>query len=314
MKAVLHYEPGPVVKLLFGGMRADGIEVAVVGAPDTEAFAREIADADMLLHVLTRVTADMMAGAPNLKLIQKIGVGVDTIDLDAARARGIAVCNMPGTNTAAVAELTLGLMLACLRRLPALHRATIAGLGWEHQAVMLDGVKELGDCVVGLVGYGAIPRRLAPVLSALGARVIAYNRSGVTDDFAEARTLDALLREADIVSLHLPLNDGTRHILDQTRLSHVRHGTVIINTARGGLIEEAALIDALRSGRIGMAGLDVFAQEPIDPNNPLLSLPNVVVTPHIAWMTEGTWRRSVDVIVANARRLAAGEPLLHRVA
>ncbi len=265
----------------------------------------------MIWHVLKPCTAAMIAAAPKLKLIQKIGVGVNTIDLEAAKARGIPVCNLPGTNSRAVAELTLALMLGTLRRLSRFDAALRRG-NWSDP-VLQDGIGELGGRTIGLVGYGAIPRLLAPVLTALGCRLLYTSRHPVADARGEWRTLDALLGESDIVSLHLPLTEATTALVNAKALARMKRGAILINTARGGLVDQTALVDALRSGRLAAAGLDVFVDEPPDPADALFALPNVVVTPHIAWLTTGTFDRSFALAAENCRRLAAGEALLHRV-
>jgi phosphoglycerate dehydrogenase-like enzyme len=311
VKAVLHYRAGPELRALVAAT-ADRLPVTVVEPGDEAGLARAMADAEILLHVLTPVTAPVMDLAPGLRLIQKIGVGLDTIDLRHAHARGIAVANMPGTNTAAVAEMTLALMLACLRRTVVLSEATKAGRGWDLPVETLDGLGEIGGRTVGLIGYGAIPQRLAPVLRALGATPIAWTRSGGRADGIDALPLDDLLRRSDIVSLHIPSTPETARILDARRLALIRPGGILVNTARGALVDEAALFEALTSGRLAAAGLDVFAAEPAR-ENPLFALPNVVAAPHVAWLTQETLARSMAVVLENARRLTTGEPLLNRV-
>jgi phosphoglycerate dehydrogenase-like enzyme len=158
-----------------------------------------------------------------------------------------------------------------------------------------------------------VARRLAPVLTALGAKVVAFARRPAEDGTA-LLPLDELLHRSDIVSLHLPVNDETRNLLDARRIGLMKPGAILVNTARGGLVDQSALVEALRDARIAAAGLDVFAAEPPLADDPLLALPNVVATPHVAWLTGETLRRSLEIVVENARRLAAGEPLLHRVA
>jgi phosphoglycerate dehydrogenase-like enzyme len=313
MKAILHYSAGPRVCSILTSMATQGLDVVVVRETDSELLRKEIADCEVLLHVLKPVTADLIAVAPKLSLIQKIGIGVDTIDLQAAKARGIAVCNMPGTNTQAVVELTLALMLASVRRLTQISAETKAGRGWSQGGDLYDGIREISGCTVGLLGYGAIPRRLAPVLRTLGARVVAYSHTA-PDDETPSLSLDELLASADIVSLHLPLTSETDRILDSRRIAQMKKGAILINTARGGLVDESALVSALRSGQISAAGLDVFADEPTAPTNALLSFPNVITTPHIAWLTAETWRRSFVVALENSARLRSGEALLHRQA
>lgn len=311
MKLLLHYAAGPNLRAMLDDL-PPGMHAAVVAPGDEAALASELADTDILLHVLAPVTAAMIDAAPRLRLIQKIGVGVDAIDRDHAARRGVAVCNMPGTNTAAVAELTLALMLACLRRIPELAAGMKDGASWTRSGQIGDGLGEIGGRTIGLVGFGAVPQRLAPVLRALGAEVIAWNRSPRQADtrFVE---LDELLALSDIVSLHLPATRETHGLIDRKRIRHMRPGAVLINTARGTLVDEAALADALRSGHLGAAGLDVFAAEPPAPDNPLLALPNVVALPHVAWLTRETLRRSLDVALENAARLLEGRPFLFRV-
>ena len=164
MKAVLHYTLSPAMLSRLAVLAPPGLDVVVVDAHDTPRLQHELVDADVLLHVLAPVTAALMDGAPRLRLIQKIGVGVNTIDLAAARERGIQVANMPGTNSQAVCEMTLALMLAALRKLGPLDAATRAGTGWSLPPDTTDDAMEIGGKTVGLVGYGEIPRRLAPVL------------------------------------------------------------------------------------------------------------------------------------------------------
>jgi phosphoglycerate dehydrogenase-like enzyme len=291
----------------------DWLQIVVVAETDRETFAAEMRDTDVLLHVLEPVTAEVIAAAPKLQFVQKIGVGVNTIDLDAALAHGVAVSNMPGTNSQAVAELTLTLMLAVLRRLVSLDRETRAGRGWSLPPDTFDHTGEIAGRVVGLVGYGQVARRLAPVLRALGADVRYTARRQPQDAAADWRPLDALLAEVDILSLHLPLAPETEKLLNRKALWRMKHGSVLINTARGGLVDEEALVDALRSGQLAAAGLDVLADEPARDENELLTLDNVVVTPHVAWLTPETLNRSIGIALENCARVRMGRPLLHQV-
>jgi phosphoglycerate dehydrogenase-like enzyme len=314
VKAVLQYRASTGFRAaLTRAAEAAGVDVAVVDETDEAGFRREIADADVLLHVLKPVTAEMIAAAPELKLIQKLGVGVNTIDLDAAKAAGVAVANMPGVNSQAVAEMALTLMLAVLRRLSYLDPLTRRGQGWAPDPDLIDGVGEIAGRTVGFVGYGASASRLGPVLEALGAKVIYTARSAKPGLPGEFVTLDALLAQADILSLHAPLTLETRGMIGAQAIAAMRPGAILINTARGELVDEAALAAALASGRLRGAGLDVFAQEPVDAKNPLLALPNVVLAPHMAWLTPETLDRSLAAAFENCRRLAAGAPLLNRV-
>jgi phosphoglycerate dehydrogenase-like enzyme len=313
MKAVLHYRATPGFRQRLAELDEQGLQTRVVDEDDVAGFAREMRDAANLLHVITPVTAAMIAAAPALRLIQKIGVGVNTIDLDAASARGVAVCNMPGTNTQAVAEATLLLMLATLRQLTELDRRTRAGTGWQLDSALIDNVGEVSGRVVGLVGFGNVAQRLAPVLQALGATVVYTSRAPRLESPCAHLRFDDLLATADIVSLHLPLTAETQRLIDAAALARMKPGAVLVNTARGGLVDEAALLAALDSGPLRGAGLDVFAREPATPDNPLLRHPRTVVMPHLAWLTPETLSRSLAIVAENFRRLRDGAALLHRV-
>lgn len=315
MKAVLQYRASEGFQAeLVRQAEVAGVAVAVVDEFDEEAYRREIADAEVLLHVLKPVTAAMMDQGPGLKLIQKLGVGVNTIDLASARARGIAVSNMPGTNSQAVAEMTLALMLAVLRRIPYFDPLVRAGDGWRPDLAVLDTVGEIAGRTVGFFGYGEVPRRLAPALEALGASVIYTARSEKVGAPGRFCALDEVVEQADILSLHAPLTEETRGVIDALTIWRMKRGAILINTARGELVDQTALCEALSSGQLGGAGLDVFNGEPVDPDDPLLELPNVVLAPHVAWLTPETLARSLAAAFENCRRLRAGEPLNNQVA
>jgi len=303
---VLHARPSPGFRDAVDAIFGAGVVTHVDEAAPLDAVAPDIT---ALLHVLTPVTPEFIASAPKLKLIQKLGVGVNTIALDAARDHGVAVCNMPGTNSQAVAEMALSLMMAVLRRTCFFDARTRAGEGWTADPSELDSVGEIRGRTVGLVGFGNSAQLLAPALAALGAKIVytAHNRRDVPYEFMP---LDRLLAESDIVSLHIPLTDETRGRVDPIAM---KKGAVLINTARGELVDQAKLVDALASGHLRGAGLDVFAEEPLPRGNPLLGLPNAVLAPHIAWLTPETLVRSLTVAHENCRRLSAGEPLLHQV-
>jgi phosphoglycerate dehydrogenase-like enzyme len=293
----------------FDGSQALRERVAALGVEmcaesDDRDYERLLPEMEVLWHVLKPVSAQDIDKATKLRLIQKIGVGVNTIDVEAAKHRGIAVCNLPGSNSRAVAEMALLLMLACLRRLPELHFA-VKNHDWKSAWQLQDRFGELGGRTVGLLGYGAVPRLLAPMLQAMGAKVLYWSRSASNAD------RDSLLSHSDIVSLHLPLTPETRGFLD---LGKMKRGAILINTARGGLVDEAVLAESLESGHLAAAGLDVFAQEPPLSSSRLLSLPNVICAPHLAWLTRETLERSLSAAADNARRLATGEALANRVA
>ncbi len=314
MKVVYHYETGPWLTERIAEIAArDDLEIVVCPPEDVEGYRRTMRDAEVLLHNLVPVTRADIEGAPRLRLIQKVGIGVNTIDLEAARERGIPVCNMPGSNSRAVMEATLLLMLACLRRVTTFDALTRRGEGWSWPLAMQDRLGELAGRTVGLAGYGAVPQMLAPVLRAMGARVIYANRSEKPDAAGERVGKEQLLAEADILSLHMPLTEETRHWLDREAIGRMKRGAILVNTARGGLVDEAALMEALAGGRLLAAGLDVFAEEPTPADNPLLRLENVVLAPHVAWFTRETLERSLAIAAGNIRRLREGGELMHRV-
>jgi phosphoglycerate dehydrogenase-like enzyme len=316
MKVLCGYDPGEeFAGELFAAWEGEGARV-VVSPEEGDAFEGELRDSEVLLHLLKPVTAEVLSSAPRLRLVQKIGVGVNTIDLEAARSRGVAVANMPGTNTQAVAEAALMLMLTALRDLPDFDKASRAEGGWSSGGVSRDRRNSLGELrgrTVGLVGGGAVASRLVGPLRALGARVIYADKSERPALGIERRDLDALLEESDVVSLHVPLTAETEGLIGRSALGRMKPGSVLVNTARGGLVDEAALLQALTNGRLRAAGLDVLAEEPPPPDHPFLALDNVVLTPHVAWLTRETLYRSFDVALENVRRLRDGRDLRYRV-
>jgi phosphoglycerate dehydrogenase-like enzyme len=300
MRTVFHFDGSEALR-----QRVAEMGVELCAESDDSTFCKLLQDMEILWHVLKPVTADVIGRAPKLKLIQKIGVGVNTIDLDAAKRRGIAVCNLPGANSRAVAEMTLALMLACLRRIPELNSVLRSPQGWYEAWQLQDAFGELGGRTVGLVGFGAVPKLLAPILQAMGANVLFWSRSH------RSAELEELIATSDIVSLHLPLTEETANIVDVRRM---KRGAILVNTARGGLVDQDVLLEALKSGHLAAAGLDVFAEEPLRPDHALLGLKNVVCTPHLAWLTGETLQRSLSIALENTGRMQRGFPLLHRVA
>ncbi len=303
---VLHARPSPGFRALVDTIFGHGVVTHLDEAAPLDAVADRVR---VLLHVLAPVAADFIGSAPGLKLVQKLGVGVNTIALEAAQKHGVAVCNMPGTNSQAVAEMALSLMLAVLRRTTFFDSRTRAGEGWIADPSELDHVGEIGGRTIGLVGFGNSARRLAPALSALGAHVVYAARSAHDTPF-ERQDIGHLLATSDIVSLHVPLTEDTRGLIDPLAM---KRGSILINTARGELVNHRRLVEALQSGHLRGAGLDVFAEEPLPAADPILALPNVVLAPHIAWLTPETLARSLAVAYDNCVRLDAGQPLLHRV-
>lgn len=311
VRVLAHFAPSNTV-LDFLAPHLDWLDVRFCGDEDDETFYRELGEADVLWHVLRPITGDDLNRAPRLRLVHKLGAGVNTIDVDTATQLGVLVANMPGANAPSVAEGTVLLMLAALRRLPELDRATRAGRGWPSDPTLGDTVRDIGGCTVGLVGYGNIAKRVERIVLAMGADQVLHTSSRNTGH-PRWRSLPDLLAASDIVSLHLPLTDNTRGLLGAEALAAMKPDAVLVNTARGPIVDEAALVDALRTGRLAAAGLDVFDTEPVPADNPLLGLDNVVLTPHVSWYTADTMRRYLAIGVENCRRIRDGEPLAHLV-
>ena len=266
-------------------LRAEGWDVDARVGRAADQLAADVADADALVvRSATKVTAALIAAAPSLRVIARAGTGVDNVDVQAASARGLVVMNAPGANSVSVAELAVGLMLALARHLPAADAAMKDGR-WEKKKFLGE---ELRDKTLGLAGLGRIGQEVARRAAAFGMRVIAHDPFIPADIAADLGAtlvpLDQLFAEADYLSLHLPSTPQTRHLVNEARLAQAKRGIRIINTARGDLVDEAALLGAIESGRVGGAALDVFQAEPTTDHR-LQKLPQVVATPHIAAST-----------------------------
>jgi D-3-phosphoglycerate dehydrogenase len=266
-------------------LRAEGWEVDARTGRAPEQLADDVADADaIVVRSATKVTAPIIAAAPRLRVIARAGTGVDNVDVAAASARGIVVMNAPGANSISVAELALGQMLALARHLPAADAAMKQGK-WEKKKFLGE---ELRDKTLGLAGLGRIGQEVARRAASFGMRIIAHDpfiSAQVAGDLGvELVSLDELFARADYVSLHMPSNEKTRHIVNAERLARAKKGIRLINTARGDLIDEAALADAIEAGHVAGAALDVFQKEPTVDFR-LQNLPQVVATPHIAAST-----------------------------
>ncbi|KMK68961.1 2-hydroxyacid dehydrogenase [Puniceibacterium sp. IMCC21224] len=289
-------------------MLCPDLDLRFAASGDPVDFAEVLADARYAVTRGLRFPAEALGDAPNLVLIHQWGTGIDGIPVDAARARGITVARSPGVNAPTVAEATLALMLATLRRLPQVHAALRAGQ-WEQPDLWREA-RDLGSATVGLVGMGAIGAEVARRLSGFGCEVIYTRASGPLPDCSlRFVPMEVLLAESDVLSLHLPLTNATRGLMDAGTLARMKPDSVLINTSRGGLVDEVALVAALASGHLSGAGLDVFATEPVSPDNPLLSMPQVVTLPHVAGRTVDNFDRMVSHWANNIRAHAAGRAI-----
>ncbi len=259
----------------------------------------------ILLRGSPPITARVLDAAPTLRIIAKNGAGIDSVDLAEAARRGVVVAVAAGANADAVAEHALALMLALTRDLPALDRGVRLGrwAGSGHQG------RDFSGSVVGIVGFGAIGRSTAQLAAALGARVLVLRRAGSAEPFATETGLDALLARAGILSLHCPLTERSRGLIGRRELALMRPGALLVNTARGALVDEAALVDALRSGHLGGAGLDTFATEPLPADHPLAALDNVILTPHVAGVTRDAALRVTTMTATHILDCLAGRAL-----
>lgn len=277
-------------------------------ATDPKTLIDRLREADVALNIRGRTlfTAEALGACPKLKLISIWGTGTDNVDLPAAAARGVTVTNTPGANAIAVAEHTVALMLAVAKQLVPADQAMRQG-GWPRNLV-----PQLRGKRLGLVGTGLIGREVAAMARGLGMEVVAwtFHPSARLADSLGLRyvELDELLRTSDIVSLHLRATPETRHFLNRARLAMLKPGAILVNTARGALIDEAALVECLQEKRIACAGLDVFEAEPLPAGHPLLGLPNVLLTPHAAGMTPEVIQDGLAMAVENIENFQKGSP------
>jgi len=297
------------------------LEMRLKGAMGVETVANEsefdrLADVEyVILRVLAMKRATIEA-MPRLKLIQRWGVGFDKVDIAAAGERGVPVVIAPGANATPVSELALLLMLALYRNLVKLHNGMVQGR-WEKEK-FIDNSFMIKGKTVGLIGCGAIGRQVAKKVRAFGAEVVYYDAFRLPETTEQElgltyRELDEVLANADIVSLHLPLLDSTRGMIGRREIALMKPGAVLINTARGGIVDTAALAEALAGKRIAGAGLDVFDSEPLAADSPLRALDNVVLTPHVGGNTADMSMDMVDICLENIFAVRDGRPLSPKV-
>ncbi|MBL8350129.1 MAG: hydroxyacid dehydrogenase [Burkholderiaceae bacterium] len=291
-------------------LRDAGARIEFMPEPITEDALIERFGAEPVEAVLMRgskpFTARVLDAARGLKIIAKNGAGVDSVDLAAAAQRGIAVAVAAGANADAVAEHSVAMMLSLVRNLSGLDRKVRTG-AWEGTAYQ---GRDFRGSTVGIVGYGSIGRSTARLAAALGAKVVVYKAARTEADTFELETdFDRLLGRVDVLSLHCPLTEQTRGLLGRREFALMKPGALLVNTARGPIVDEAALVESLRSGHLGGAGLDTFELEPIAADNPLLALDNVLLTPHVAGVTRNA---ALQVATRTARNIVdalAGRPL-----
>lgn len=291
-------------------LRAAGIEPRLASRPDMTTVGAEIAPAAAVITRSAGLSAAAMERAPRLRVVVSHGVGVDAIAVDRASKLGIAVANTPDANRDSVAEHTMALMLAVVKRLPAADTATRrVDFDFKYRA----SLRDLSAKILGVVGYGGIGRRVAAMAQAAFAmEVVVHSASADPTElydrgYRRAASLEALLEEADVVTLHRTLRPEAHRLISGCELGRMKPTAVLINTARGGLVDEASLVAALSRGELAGAGLDVYESEQMPPDHPLLSLSNVVLTPHSAGSSEEALRRTAEQAAERVIRALAGE-------
>ena len=286
-------------------------EVTVYERTPREQIVARIGDADAVLTNKAVIDEAVMAACPNLKYVGELATGYNNIDVQAARRRGVTVCNIPAYSTVDVVQMTFALLLdICLnaaRHSAAVHAGKWAACPdfcfWETPLI------ELAGKTMGIVGFGRIGRAVARVAVAMGMNVLCHSRrrEGELPEGCRWAGLDELFARADVVSLHCPLNDDSRGIINRDSIARMKDGVIILNTGRGPLVVEQDLADALNAGKVYAAGVDVVSVEPIKEDNPLLSARNCVITPHIAWAPLAARQRLMDIAVGNVEAWIRGE-------
>lgn len=276
-----------------------------------EAVSR-IGAAEILLINKFPVTEALLNRCPTIKAIFVLATGYNVVDCAAARARNIPVCNVPAYGTTAVAQFTMGLILTMCHRIET-HSGSVHNGDWGRSpdfCYWLTPQTELAGKTLGIIGFGRIGREVGKIARAFGMEVLAYSRSQCEEglEIASYVNLDELLDQSDIISLHCPLFPETERIINAHSIARMKDGVMLVNTSRGGLIDEEAVSAALHKGKIRCAALDVVSTEPITEENPLLTAPNCILTPHIAWAPVESRQRLMDIVVANVKAYLSGKP------
>lgn len=281
-------------------------------ATDQGEVVERLRDATIAISNKVPLRAAEIAQCPKLRMIAVAATGTDNVDLAACRERGIVVSNIRNYSVVAVPEHCFTLILALRRNLRAYCADVDAGLWQKSSRFCLLGhsVTDLAGSRLGIIGYGVLGHKVAQLARAFGMNVCVVSRSAVADPDVTVLALDELLRTSDVVSLHAPLNETTRNMIGASQLASMKPTALLINTARGGLVDEAALAHALSNGVIGGAGFDVLSKEPPSPDNPLLGLhlPNFILTPHVAWASTGAMQTLANMLIDNIEAYVSGQP------
>jgi glycerate dehydrogenase len=296
--------------LSWSGLEALG-SVTVYDRTPKEEIVSRIGDADAILTNKTPISAETLAACPSVKYIGVLATGYNVVDTAAAKERGIPVCNIPTYGTAAVGQFAIAMLLEICHHVAhhsdAVHEgrwsSNVDWCFWDYPLIELEGK------VMGIIGFGRIGQRTGEIAKALGMRVLAFDayQSDAGRAIASYVDLDTLLRESDVISLHCPLFPETKGIVNKSSIAKMKDGVILLNNSRGPLIVEQDLADALNSGKVFAAGLDVVSEEPIKDNNPLLTAKNCIITPHISWAPKESRQRLMDAAVANLAAWSSGK-------
>ena len=270
-----------------------------------------IGDAKAVIVNKAEITEAVMEACPNLKYVGLFATGYNNIDIAAAEKRGITVCNVPGYSTDSVAQLTISMILSFATNIAKYDQSTHNG-DWTRMnkfSYMPYSIMELRGKVLGIYGYGAIGKQVAKVAEALGMEIIVHNRSIPKDCPYEFVSKDEIFKRSDFLTFHCPLNDQSRHIVNKDTLAMMKPTAYIINTARGGLVKEDELSEALKAGVIAGAGMDVLTVEPMTPGHPYLYTPNMIITPHVAWAAIESRQRLIGKVAENLSAFMRGTPI-----
>ena len=285
-------------------------DVTVYDHTTPENAVSQIGDAEIVLINKTPVTAQLLDACPSIKLICVQATGYNVVDCDAAKKRGIPVCNVPAYGTPAVSQFTFSLLLELCNRVGHHDRLIHEG-EWNRRGTFSfwdTPQMELAGKTMGIIGYGKIGKAVGVIAKAFGMQVLAYSRSGIPGE-GDYVTLDTLLAQSDIVSLHCPLTPESQAMINADTIAKMKDGAILINTARGAMIVEEDVAAALKSGKLRAAAMDVVSQEPINPDNPLLTAPNCVLSPHMAWAPLEARQRVIDCSYRNIEAFCKGAPI-----
>ncbi len=288
-------------------------DVTVYDRTPADLIQQRIGDASIILLNKTPITEETLAACPSVKLICVLATGYNVVDCEAAKKRGIPVCNVPSYGTDAVAQFTFALLLEICHRV-GLHSESVHKGDWCRSAdfcYWLTPQMELAGKTIGIIGFGRIGRAVGKIAKAFGMQVLAYNRSRCAEgeEIGQYVDLDTLLRESDVITLHCPLTPQTERIINADSLAAMKDGAILLNTARGPLIDQQAVVDALNSGKLRGFAADVVCVEPMAADNPLMDAPNCIITPHMAWAPIESRQRIMDCTQRSIQAYLEGKPV-----